>query len=85
MSQNQVGARKPAPIAVSATELAGMLAVSLRHIRQMDATGKLPRPCRLGRSVRWPIAEIHAWLKAGAPSRRRWEQIRDRQVRRGHG
>jgi len=70
------------PLAFSATELADRLGVSLRHVRRMDAAQLLPKPIRLGRSVRWPVDEMGAWLKAGAPDRRRWEQLRERQGRR---
>ena len=59
-------------LALSADGLAQMLGVSLRHIRRMDSAGKLPKPIRLGASVRWPISEIESWLEAGAPDRRTW-------------
>lgn len=71
-----------APLALSAQQLADRLGVSLRHVRRMDSAQLLPRPVRLGRSVRWPVDEVHAWMKAGAPDRRRWDQLRDRQGRR---
>lgn len=67
-----------APLAaVSARGLAAMMGVSLRHIRRLDCTGKLPKPVRLGRSVRWPVAEIEAWLAAGAPDRRTWKGMKE--------
>ena len=64
--------------ALSAAELAKELGVSLRHIRRLDADGKLPRPVRLGGSVRWLVAEINEWLEAGAPDRKAWEKTRER-------
>ena len=70
------------PLALSASQLANQLGVSLRHIRRMDSAQMLPRPIRLGRSIRWPVEEVHNWLKNGAPDRRRWEQIKDRPERR---
>ena len=66
--------KSPIPFALSAADLADRFRVSLRHIRRMDSSGKLPRPIKLGASVRWPVAEIEAWLAAGAPDRRTWEQ-----------
>lgn len=69
------------PLALSAGQLAARLGVSLRHVRRMDSAGLLPQPIRLGRSVRWPVHGPHgieAWLAAGAPDRRQWEQLRDR-------
>jgi len=62
-------------LALSAEDLAVMLGLSLRKIRRMDAAGFLPRPVRLGRSVRWPIEEIKRWLAAGGPDRRTWEKM----------
>ena len=63
-------------LAYSAAQLARRLYVSLRHLRRLDCTGRVPRPIRLGRSVRWPAAEIDGWLAAGAPDRERWERLR---------
>ena len=68
-----------AVLALSATELAYKLGVSLRHVRRMDSSGKLPRPIKLGASVRWPIAEIEQWLAAGAPDRRSWQAMKQEQ------
>ena len=70
------------PLALSAQRLAERLGVSLRHVRRMDAAGLLPKPVRLGRSVRWSVEEVHAWMAAGAPDRRRWEQSKQRRDRR---
>ena len=68
---------EPRPLAVSAQILAPMLAVSLRTIRTMDAAGKLPRPVKLnGHCVRWIVAELEAWLNAGAPDRATWELVK---------
>lgn len=61
-----------APIAISARELAGMLDVSLRQVWRLNASGKLPRPLRIGGSVRWNRAEIQQWFEAGCPDRRTW-------------
>lgn len=63
------------PLAVSARQLAGMLDLSVRTIRTMDAAGKLPRGVRFGRSVRWPVDELRDWLAAGCPDRASWEAI----------
>ncbi len=63
-------------MAVPASEVAKLLNVSERHIWAMTSSGRLPRPIRLGRRVLWSRAEIAAWLEAGAPTRDRWEQIK---------
>ena len=64
---------KSLQMAVSARDLAVMLGVSLRQVWRLNSAGKLPKPIRLGGSVRWNRAEIHQWFEAGCPDRRTWE------------
>ena len=71
------------PLAYSAEQLGKKLGVSLRHVRRLNSSGLLPRPVRLGRSVRWGADEFHAWLLAGAPPRDRWEKERKHSGRDG--
>ena len=75
-AQNQEVDIKESAWALSAEELAERLGLSLRHVRRLDATGKLPRPLKLGGSVRWLVKEINRWLEAGAPDRIRWEAMK---------
>jgi predicted DNA-binding transcriptional regulator AlpA len=51
------------PLLASARELAGLLGLSVRSIRAMNASGRLPAPIRIG------AAEILAWIDDGCPSR----------------
>jgi predicted DNA-binding transcriptional regulator AlpA len=60
-------------LAVSARQLAEMLDVSLRQVWRLNAAGKLPRPIRLGGSVRWNREEIQRWFETGCPDRKTWE------------
>ena len=60
-------------LAISARDLAGLLGISLRQCWRLNAAGRLPKPVRLGGSVRWSAEEISAWLAAGAPDRKLWE------------
>lgn len=64
-------------LALTADEVAHLLGVSTRHIWALNASGRLPRPLRFGRSVRWRADELREWLAAGAPERPRWEQTRE--------
>jgi excisionase family DNA binding protein len=61
---------------MSAEELATFLGVSKRHVNSLNASGRLPKPVRLGRAVRWSADEIRAWFAAGAPSRDKWEKLK---------
>ncbi len=72
----QVNAPEMAGLAVDAAEVAKLLNVSLRHVNSLNASGRLPRPIRLGRSVRWLRSDLEAWLEAGAPVRDAWDRIR---------
>ena len=65
-----------APLAMAAPVLARHLGISLRHLKRLQACGKLLAPVRLGRSVRWALAETEAWLAAGAPDRATWEAMK---------
>lgn len=72
--QNQKQARNVHDaLAVSARQLAEMLGISLRQAWRLSAAGKLPKPIRLGGSVRWNLAEVQQWFAAGCPDRRTWE------------
>ena len=64
------------PLVVSARELARLLGVSIRQIWRLNSSGKLPKPMRLGGSVRWLRKEIEAFVEAGCPDRQRWEAMK---------
>ncbi len=61
----------------NAPQLATLLECSRRHVETLDATGRLPRPIRLGRLKRWSLVEIKTWLAHGAPARDQWDRIKD--------
>lgn len=63
-------------LAVPARQVANLLSISERHVWALDSSGRLPRPNRLGRSVRWNITELRDWQDAGCPTRDRWEQMK---------
>jgi excisionase family DNA binding protein len=67
---------EPERLALPAVEVAKLLGISKRHLAALNASGRLPRAVRLGRSVRWRADELRDWLAAGAPSRERWEAMR---------
>ncbi|MDQ3329648.1 MAG: hypothetical protein M3552_03175 [Planctomycetota bacterium] len=71
---------RPAPQRprLSRGELADLLGVSVKTIRQRELAGLIPKPARCGRSVSWSRNEIDAWLASGAPRRSAWERARDR-------
>lgn len=63
-------------LVLPAAGVAKLLGISERHLWACHASGKLgPRPIALGRSKRWRIDEIQAWLAAGAPVREQWDEL----------
>lgn len=81
MSANHstIGKQQPqgvAKIALSAEEVADALGISRAHVFKLHSSGRLPRPVKLGRTVRWPRQDLEEWLAAGAPPRDRWESMR---------
>ena len=67
----------PQTLAVDAKSLGKMIGVSLRKVRQLDASGKLPKPVRIGASVRWSVDELRSWVAEGCPDRDTWNTLRD--------
>lgn len=53
-----------------------VMGVSGRTWRRWDSAGNVPRPIRIGRRVRWHIAELRAWVQASCPPRKQWEKSR---------
>lgn len=66
-----------ASLMMNAKALAAMLGISLRQVWRLNSTGKLPKPVRLGGSVRWRRDEIIAWLGQNCPDRAEWEAIKE--------
>jgi len=62
---------------IDATGLAKLLGLSLRTVRRLDCSGKLPRPVRIGGAVRWRVEEVTAWLDADCPGREQWQTLRN--------
>jgi predicted DNA-binding transcriptional regulator AlpA len=63
---------------------AKFIGVSVRKLHNLNATGLLPAPARLGLTncPRWSRCELAAWLRARTPARGKWEQIREVEMRR---
>jgi prophage regulatory protein len=67
----------PERLALTAYDVAKLLGISTRHLWSLNSSGRLPKPVRFGRAVRWNLEELRAWLAAGAPERSRWETMKE--------
>jgi predicted DNA-binding transcriptional regulator AlpA len=68
-------------LVLTAAEAAAIFHKSARSWHNWDATGKIPRPIRIGRSTYWRPEELQAWIAAGCPDRESWElQKRDHEA-----
>lgn len=65
-----------ATMAVDAKTAGAIFGLSERGWRRLDVTGEIPRPKKLGRSVRWQLSELAAWIEAGCPDRETWEAMK---------
>ena len=62
---------------LNAKSLGQLLALSKRQVFRLSSCGKIPKPLKIGGSVRWSAEEISNWLAAGAPDRKTWEAIKE--------
>lgn len=53
---------------LSARETAEDLGISIRTLRRLADAGKGPKPVRIGRCLRWRLADIKSWISAGCPT-----------------
>ncbi len=62
---------------VNMREAAKLLKMSERNVWSMWKAGKIPRPIRIGQSVRWGYEELRAWVNAGGPPLDQWTWTRE--------
>ena len=64
------------PLAIQAKDLAKLLGVSVRQVWRLNSMGKLPKPIRIGGSVRWLRSQIISWLELDCPDRQAFETLK---------
>ena len=74
MENSNITSRRPE--CLDAKELGGLLSISKRQIRRLSSCAQIPRPIRIGGSVRWVAEEIRDWINAGCPDRPTWESMK---------
>lgn len=53
---------------------AKLLDLSERTVWGMANSGRMPKPIRIGRAVRWSYEELRAWVNAGCPPQGEWKR-----------
>ncbi len=52
-------------------DVAELCGISNEHVRRLVDRGAFPKPIRLGRSVRFRLSDVMAWVESGcSPSQR---------------
>ncbi|MDV6032737.1 MAG: helix-turn-helix domain-containing protein [Phycisphaera sp. RhM] len=66
--------RKPetsSPTMLTVDDLASRWNCSIKHVRRQRDAGLIPAGVRIGRLLRFPVAEIEQWERDGCPTRSR--------------
>jgi len=61
---------------LSHADVAGLLDVHRCTLHRWRSTGLVPDPIYISGLPRWRPGEIYAWLDAGAPPARKWNQAK---------
>lgn len=59
------------PALMSVEDVGVELKCSPRNVYRLSDAGKMPRPIKLGRLVRWSRCELMEWIANGCPSPRK--------------
>jgi predicted DNA-binding transcriptional regulator AlpA len=58
---------------LTAAAIGEMLCLSKRQVFRLNSSGRIPKPVRIGGSVRWRESDIHRWIALSCPDRGRFE------------
>ncbi|QDT04212.1 Helix-turn-helix domain protein [Rubripirellula lacrimiformis] len=67
----QLPKQPPSDVAMSVDDVATLLQCSPAHVRRLADSGRMPRPFRIGRLVRWEPSAVRAWISDGCPKIRK--------------
>lgn len=59
-------------------DVSARLRISQRQVWKLLASGRIPEPVRLSRSVRWRADDIDEFIRLGCPSQEQFEQQKGR-------
>ena len=56
-----------APKLLTVPEVAEICGIAPETVRRMTDRGAMPKPVRLGRAVRYRLADLEDWIQSGCP------------------
>ena len=56
--------------------VANILSLSPRTVHRLNSSGLIIKPQKISGSVRYLESELMAWIQAGMPDRRTWENMK---------
>ena len=64
------GGKQPDPqtLLIDTREVARLLGLGPRTVWGMANSGRMPRPIKIGRTVRWNYEALRKWVDAGCPN-----------------
>jgi predicted DNA-binding transcriptional regulator AlpA len=65
------------PLLLNARQAAALCGKAVRTWRTWHASGLIPRPVRIGRSMLWRADELRAWIAADCPNQQQWNISRN--------
>ena len=65
-------------ILLSSREAAKLLDISERTLWGFAKSGRILKPIRIGKSVRWNAHELRRWADAGCPSNEEWLEMKEK-------
>ncbi|MCD8139199.1 MAG: helix-turn-helix domain-containing protein [Planctomycetaceae bacterium] len=63
---------------IDAKEAAALCGLSRSAWYKQVASGKIPRPLKIGNIARWRRDELEEWIASGCPPRQKWDLLRKR-------
>ncbi len=55
------------PLLITVDEFADLMQLSVRTIWRLCSSGQVPKPVRIGGTVRWRHEEVRKWIADGCP------------------
>lgn len=61
---------------LTAKDAAKLCRLSKRNWFRLSSAGRIPKPVKIGGSVRWRVSDIESWLSLNCPDRKTFEAMK---------